>query len=175
MRNIKPGVEEIKQVLSYVSLLYQPGYWPEKKDWLPKNLSVIFFDQWNKKSWFLAVAESPPVPLKTAIKRPRNKAIEQVVERVVEVVEGLGIIFPANDIQRVYWNIKELKTAYEEYLEDMTEQQQAQLEQQVGSWSDMILQFTKWVCKRSGKKGFSIRQFDRDGSMWQKFVHTIGG
>lgn len=60
--------EEIKQVFKNLSLMYQPGYWPEDKSWLKGlNLCDLIYNPRARNSWFLAVVGKPPKQLSDAL------------------------------------------------------------------------------------------------------------
>lgn len=55
--------EEIKEGIRRMALMYKDGYWPPKKDSLPRSFQAMLYNPKSGGSWFLWVMSSEPRPI----------------------------------------------------------------------------------------------------------------
>ena len=73
--------EEIKEGIRRMALMYKDGYWPPKKDSLPRSFQAMLYNPKSGGSWFLWVMSSEPRPIAESVK-PLDDAVHAMYRKL---------------------------------------------------------------------------------------------
>jgi hypothetical protein len=115
LKKVKGSWEATEELLFKASRNYRKWFWPnnepEKKDWLPQDISQWLFDEYNERSVFLACVLREPYPLKDLAADRIYSCIPSAIRKKAEAIyqpewDPVGYWSKIRDIIDFYNRIK---------------------------------------------------------------------
>lgn len=174
---------EIREILKEVSKMFLSGYWPENKDWLPKDLSSLLFNERRNNSWFLACAAVPVETLDDSTCRSWLENLDKedrdtfkdfvinleltqgykIPEREYPVISSIII-----EIQKYYNHLKTVMMSRER------EEAWLEFERWFPSKYHLVIKYSEWIQEfYETSNDFSYHWIKTSGSVWKRYVKTL--
>ena len=174
---------EIREILKEMSKMFLPGYWPENKDWIPKDLSSLLFNERRNNSWFMACAAKPIESLDQKLCRqwranldPEDKETFDEFLMILEMCQGYKV--PEREYHMIYKTLVDIYRFYNHLSTVMrakgNEDDWIEIQRWFPSKYHFAIEYINWVQETyDNNNNFSYHWVKTNSSTWKRYLKRL--
>jgi len=174
--SVKWTMQDVIDQLTEVSKLFDESYFPEKKDWLPKDLSTLIFNPRKKNSWYLITYANPVQTLEVhqnlSWKNTMTEEIRDALKEFTEFVsKAQGTDLADQDETKLYHVMNGILNEYDNFCDIVPDHRQQYLKEHIEDKFDMLSEYGKYIVAEYEKNPkFTVHWVGKNMTSWSHFI-----
>lgn len=166
---------KIKSAMDELSKMLSPGYWPENKSWVPRNLNTLIYNPRSGRSWIMVVNKTPIKKVKQVSrereesKQPEN--VTKLAKRIAGAVEEIsGIELGPVEMKKLFLKVGEIKTEHRK----IPIWKHSELEDHIGTPAKFVTEYSKFLKKEFDDfNSLTVNMIGPGKRNWKKFINGL--